>query len=113
MEPGAAADVAGALYGMGCYEVSMCDTIGFGTPATVTAMFQVGAEVSYLCAFEHSRPICWVPSASQVSQMFYQNSFKFKRCVLQLLIAGSNVLAPAAKNSLACSTTRLTRSANQ
>ena len=46
MEPGAAADVAGALYGMGCYEVSMCDTIGTGTPATVTAMFQVGPGVS-------------------------------------------------------------------
>ena len=46
MEPGAVADVAGALYSMGCYEVSMCDTIGTGTPATVTAMFQVGPGVS-------------------------------------------------------------------
>ena len=45
MEPGAAADVAGALYDMGCYEVSMGDTIGIGTPATVTAMLQVGLGV--------------------------------------------------------------------
>ncbi len=38
--PGAAADVAAALYGMGCYEVSMGDTTGVGTPASVAAMFQ-------------------------------------------------------------------------
>ena len=44
MEAGAAAEVAGALHGMGCYEVSMCDTTGTGTPATITAMFQVSAE---------------------------------------------------------------------
>ena len=44
VEPDAAAEVAGALYGMGCYEVSMCDTTGTGTPATITAMFQVSAE---------------------------------------------------------------------
>ena len=40
VEPGAAADVAGALYEMGCYEVSMGDTTGMGTPASVAAMFQ-------------------------------------------------------------------------
>lgn len=40
MEPGAAADVAGALYEMGCYEVSMGDTTGVGTPASVAAMFK-------------------------------------------------------------------------
>lgn len=41
MKPSAAAEVAGKLYGMGCYEVSMGDTIGVGTPGSVTAMFQV------------------------------------------------------------------------
>ncbi len=41
VEPKAAAEVAGRLYEMGCYEVSMGDTIGVGTPATVTAMFEV------------------------------------------------------------------------
>ena len=46
---GAAADIAGALFGMGCYEVSMCDTIGTGTPATITAMFQVGSGVNGQC----------------------------------------------------------------
>jgi hypothetical protein len=38
--PGAAADVAAALYEMGCYEVSMGDTTGVGTPASVATMFQ-------------------------------------------------------------------------
>jgi len=37
----AAADVAARLYELGCYEVSMGDTNGVGTPATVAAMFQV------------------------------------------------------------------------
>ena len=46
VDPGAAADVAGALYEMGCYEVSMGDTIGIGTPATVTAMLQACPIVS-------------------------------------------------------------------
>ena len=41
MEPKAAAEVARRLYEMGCYEVSMGDTIGVGTPATVAAMFEV------------------------------------------------------------------------
>ncbi|EIE25259.1 3-hydroxy-3-methylglutarate-CoA lyase [Coccomyxa subellipsoidea C-169] len=38
--PAAAADVAARLYGLGCYEVSMGDTNGVGTPATVAAMFK-------------------------------------------------------------------------
>ncbi|KAK9842458.1 hypothetical protein WJX81_001073 [Elliptochloris bilobata] len=45
VDPRAAADVAGALYDMGCYEVSMGDTIGIGTPASVTAMLQAAAQV--------------------------------------------------------------------
>lgn len=39
--PTAAADVAARLFGLGCYEVSMGDTTGVGTPATVAAMFKV------------------------------------------------------------------------
>ena len=39
--PEEAARVAGALHEMGCYEVSMGDTIGVGTPASVAAMFEV------------------------------------------------------------------------
>lgn len=46
VEPQAAAEVAGRLYEMGCYEVSMGDTIGVGTPASVAAMFEVGACVA-------------------------------------------------------------------
>ncbi|KAG2492154.1 hypothetical protein HYH03_009645 [Edaphochlamys debaryana] len=40
VDPGAAADVGAALYGMGCYEVSMADTIGVGTPASMERMLQ-------------------------------------------------------------------------
>lgn len=34
MLPADAARVAGALYDMGCYEVSMGDTVGVGTPSS-------------------------------------------------------------------------------
>ncbi|GLC47489.1 hypothetical protein PLESTB_000890900 [Pleodorina starrii] len=40
VEPQAAADVAAALQQMGCYEVSMADTIGVGTPASMEAMLK-------------------------------------------------------------------------
>ena len=40
------ADVAHALYDMGCYEVSLGDTIGVGTPASVLAMLEaVGKRI--------------------------------------------------------------------
>ena len=39
--PAAAADVAAKLYDLGCFEVSMGDTNGVGTPASIAAMFQV------------------------------------------------------------------------
>jgi len=40
------ADVAKELYAMGCYEVSLGDTIGTGTPSATRAMFEaVGAHV--------------------------------------------------------------------
>jgi hydroxymethylglutaryl-CoA lyase len=48
--PAAAARVAAALHGMGCYEVSMGDTVGVGTPATIAAMFQAAADVVPLSA---------------------------------------------------------------
>jgi hydroxymethylglutaryl-CoA lyase len=32
--------VAAQLFDMGCYEISLCDTIGVGTPASVTAMLE-------------------------------------------------------------------------
>ena len=38
------ADVAHALYDMGCYEVSLGDTIGVGTPASVLAMLEAVAK---------------------------------------------------------------------
>jgi isopropylmalate/homocitrate/citramalate synthase len=37
--PAAAAAVAGALHGMGCYEVSLGDTVGVGTPGGIAEMF--------------------------------------------------------------------------
>ncbi|MFC3532816.1 hydroxymethylglutaryl-CoA lyase [Vogesella facilis] len=39
------AEVARALYGMGCYEISLGDTIGVGTPNKVTAMLDAVSEV--------------------------------------------------------------------
>jgi hydroxymethylglutaryl-CoA lyase len=41
--PEAAAAVARRLWDMGCHEVSLGDTIGVGTPASITAMFEVEA----------------------------------------------------------------------
>jgi hydroxymethylglutaryl-CoA lyase len=39
------AEVARALYDMGCYEISLGDTIGVGTPNKVTAMLDAVTEV--------------------------------------------------------------------
>ena len=38
--PGKVAEVAGALYDMGCHEVSLGDTIGVGTPGKTQAMIE-------------------------------------------------------------------------
>ncbi len=44
--PGAVAEVARELFAMGCFEISLGDTIGVGTPAKARAMFEaVAAEV--------------------------------------------------------------------
>ncbi|CAK0749215.1 hypothetical protein CVIRNUC_001893 [Coccomyxa viridis] len=48
--PGAAADVAARLYDLGCFEVSMGDTTGVGTPASIAAMFQACSEAVPLSA---------------------------------------------------------------
>ncbi len=46
IEPEKVADVAEKLYQMGCYEISLGDTIGVGTPASVQKMLQaVSARV--------------------------------------------------------------------
>jgi len=43
IDPRAVADVAAALYGMGCYEISLGDTIGVGTPIRVRTMLEACA----------------------------------------------------------------------
>jgi hydroxymethylglutaryl-CoA lyase len=43
IQPLAVADVAGKLHAMGCYEVSLGDTIGVGTPAQAQAMLDAVA----------------------------------------------------------------------
>ncbi len=43
--PEKVADIAGALYEMGCYEISLGDTIGKGTPQTIRAMLAAVIEV--------------------------------------------------------------------
>ena len=44
VKPERVADVAAALYEMGCYEVSLGDTIGTGTPGRTQAMIEACAE---------------------------------------------------------------------
>jgi hydroxymethylglutaryl-CoA lyase len=44
VEPERVAEVAGALYDMGCYEVSLGDTIGTGTPGKTKAMIAACAR---------------------------------------------------------------------
>ena len=43
VKPQQVAEVAAALYAMGCYEVSLGDTIGVGTPAKIQAMIEACA----------------------------------------------------------------------
>src|SRR3972149_6062293 len=43
VKPGKVAEVAAALYAMGCYEISLGDTIGVGTPAKTQAMIEACA----------------------------------------------------------------------
>src|SRR5687768_2422631 len=44
VKPERVAEVAGALYDMGCYEVSLGDTIGTGTPAKTKALIEACAR---------------------------------------------------------------------
>jgi hydroxymethylglutaryl-CoA lyase len=44
VSPLAVADVAEALYQMGCYEISLGDTIGVGTPGQAVAMLEAAAR---------------------------------------------------------------------
>lgn len=60
----AAADVAARLYELGCYEVSMGDTNGVGTPATVAAMFQVMIYSVHLCMLDLKRQEAPLPDVS-------------------------------------------------
>ena len=57
VSPASAARVARTLYDMGCYEVSMGDTLGVGTPPKVAAMFKAcidaGIPVEALAAHMH------------------------------------------------------------
>jgi hydroxymethylglutaryl-CoA lyase len=44
VEPAAVAEVAAELYRMGCYEISLGDTIGVGTPGRIQAMIAAVAQ---------------------------------------------------------------------
>ena len=44
MAPERVAEVASALYEMGCYEISLGDTIGVGTPGKTKAMIEACAK---------------------------------------------------------------------
>ncbi len=45
ISPAQVAEVAGALFEMGCYEISLGDTIGKGTPESIGAMLEAVVEV--------------------------------------------------------------------
>ncbi|RKT51027.1 hydroxymethylglutaryl-CoA lyase [Azonexus fungiphilus] len=45
VDPQKTAEIAAALYAMGCYEVSLGDTIGVGTPASVGRMIEACTRV--------------------------------------------------------------------
>jgi hydroxymethylglutaryl-CoA lyase len=44
VKPGTVAEVARALFDMGCYEISLGDTIGVGTPGKIRAMIEACAK---------------------------------------------------------------------
>ena len=44
IDPGIVADLCGLLYGMGCYRVSLGDTVGVGTPSKAAALIDRVAE---------------------------------------------------------------------
>lgn len=44
IDPGIVADLCGRLYGMGCYRVSLGDTVGVGTPSKAAALIDRVAE---------------------------------------------------------------------
>ena len=46
VDPGVVADLTGKLLAMGCYEVSLGDTIGDGTPETIAAMLDAVLAVA-------------------------------------------------------------------
>jgi hydroxymethylglutaryl-CoA lyase len=56
IEPERVADVAGALFEMGCYEVSLGDTIGVGTPGKTRAMIEACTQrvpIAHLAGHYH------------------------------------------------------------
>ena len=44
IDVGAVADVAGSLHEMGCYEISLGDTIGVGTPRSTQEMIEAVSQ---------------------------------------------------------------------
>ncbi|KAI9142774.1 hypothetical protein BKA69DRAFT_1027269 [Paraphysoderma sedebokerense] len=55
IDPKAVAKVSKHLYDMGCHEISLGDTIGVGTPATISAMLK---EVTKVIPVEHLAVHC-------------------------------------------------------
>lgn len=75
--------MAQALDEMGCYEVSMGDTIGVGTPGTVAAMFEVRAPGPRIDRLALDRPgmagpglriFFWLRTGIDVSQVILLQS---------------------------------------
>lgn len=72
IEPKSAADMAVTLSKLGCYEVSMGDTTGIGTPAEVTRMFEVNISHVNLMGF---RSCIW--NKSEKAELFPETDLIF------------------------------------
>ena len=70
IQPRKVHDVSSALFNMGCYEVSLGDTVGTGTEKTVKALMEEAVrglpmdKIAVSCSFngENSKPIDWLVS---------------------------------------------------
>lgn len=96
VDPRAAADMAAALHDMGCYQVSMGDTIGVGTPASVSKMFEV------LCSLWHSSLTKYVRRTADVLSMIHTFTHRHHSQAAQTVSCNSYATSPRACSPVLC-----------
>lgn len=82
IKPTAVASVAATLLNMGCYEVSLGDTIGVGTPGTIKSMLEavLAAQVpvdrlAVHCHDTYGQALANILMSLQVSALFSDTTF--------------------------------------